>query len=72
MLNVLEIILLDIKYLTINVVINQFDHIQMVNDQLMLTSIILFFFFFLVPCLDVDCTASATRWCYLVSEASCS
>lgn len=47
MLNVLEIILLDIKYLTINVVINQFDHIQMVNDQLMLTSIILFFFFFL-------------------------
>lgn len=45
MLNVLEIILLDIKYLTINVVINQFDHIQMVNDQLMLTSIILFFFF---------------------------
>lgn len=44
MLNILEIILLDIKYLTINVVINQFDHIQMVNDQLMLTSIILFFF----------------------------
>lgn len=58
----------DIKYLTINVVINQFDHIRMVNDQLMLTSIILFF---IVPCLDVDCTASATRWCYLVSEASC-
>lgn len=46
MLNVLEIILLDIKYLTINVVINQFDHIRMVNDQLMLTSIILFFFLF--------------------------
>lgn len=52
MLNVLEIILLDIKYLTINVVINQFDHIQMVNDQLMLTSIILFFFF---SCSMFDC-----------------